>query len=173
MSLITIQAGARTGAFLGPDGTYPATLVAIDGPKTITPKGAAPFDLYEWTFAVDGAPDDACLVWTSTSTKSGPKSRMYGFLTALLGRPPAIGQGFDAEDLRGRMAHLALRRDENGFTKVDSLSALPVRMPSPVAAPVPASSPRPIPQPVERPAYRTLREVVEQDDPAGDDGIPF
>ncbi len=45
MSLITIKAGAKGGAFAGEDGTYPATLVSIEGPKTITPKGGDPFDL--------------------------------------------------------------------------------------------------------------------------------
>jgi hypothetical protein len=174
MSFITVRSGSKAGAFTGEDGAYAATLVEIEGPRTVTPKdGREPFELIEWTFAVEGAPDDACLVWTSTSTASGPKSRMYGFLTALLGgRAPAVGQGFEAQDLIGRGAMITIRRDEDGWTKVDNVSALPRQ---PQAAPTP--SPRPDPGParpaVVAPAPRTLREQVLAPDVPGDDGLPF
>ena len=106
MALIEVKPGAKAGAFIGEDGAYPATLVAVEGPRTITPKdGREPFELMEWTFAVEGAPDEACLVWASTSTATGPRSRAYGYLTGLLGgKAPAVGQAFEAQDLVGRMA---------------------------------------------------------------------
>lgn len=100
---------------------------------------------------------------------------MYGFLTALLGgRPPAVGQGFEVQDLIGRQAMITIRRDEDGWTKVDNVSALPRQ---PQAAQAPAPSPRPLPAPA-RPAVvasapRTLREQVLAPDIPGDDALPF
>jgi hypothetical protein len=178
MALIEVKPGAKSGAFIGEDGAYPATLVAVEGPRTITPKdGREPFELMEWTFAVEGAPDDACLVWASTSTSSGPRSRMYGYLTALLGgKAPAIGQVFDAQDLVGRMAMITIRRDEEGWTKVDNVGALP-RQPqaaTPVASPSAQAVARPAPAAAADagPAPQSLREQVLQP-AAGDDALPF
>jgi hypothetical protein len=101
---------------------------------------------------------------------------MYGFLTALLGgRPPAVGQGFEVQDLIGRQAMITIRRDEDGWTKVDNVSALPRQ---PQAAPMPAPTPRPVVPGPARPAVvasapRTLREQVLAPDAAGDDTLPF
>jgi hypothetical protein len=137
----------------------------------------------EWTFAVEGAPDEACLVWASTSTATGPRSRAYGYLTGLLGgKAPAVGQAFEAQDLVGRMAMITIRRDEEGWTKVENVGALPRRADAASAPATQAAAssgpaePRVVPlssipsDPNGRP--QTLREQVEQAPPAGD-GLPF
>ncbi len=122
MPLITVTQGAREGAFKGEDGVHAATLVAIEGPRSgVNKQTGEAYEAMDWVFAVDDAPDDASLVWASTSVASGPRSKMYGFLTALLGgKAPAVGQGFEAEDLVGRMALLTIRRDEEGWTRVET-----------------------------------------------------
>jgi hypothetical protein len=173
VALITINPGRREGAFSGADGAYAATLVAIEGPRSATnSRTGEAFEAMDWTFAIEGAPDEASLVWASTSVASGPRSRMYGYLTALLGgRPPAVGQSFEAQDLVGRMALVTVRRDEDGWLKVENVSAMP-QQPQPAAVPSPAP-PRPSPRPVSgRPsngAATSLRAQVGQ----ATDGSPF
>jgi hypothetical protein len=152
VALITINQGRREGAFGGADGAYAATLVAIEGPRSATnSRTGETFEAMDWTFAIEGAPDEACLVWTSTSVASGPRSRMYGYLTALLGgRPPAVGQSFEAQDLVGRMALVTIRRDEDGWLKVENVSAMPQQV-QPAAAPVAMPVPIPVPPPAAMP----------------------
>ncbi len=147
MALITVSQGKREGAFGGPDGAYQATLVAIEGPRPATnSRTGEEFSLLDWVFAIEGAPDDACLVWASTSVASGPKSKMYGYLTALLGgtvaggrpgvrgirprRPPGAR---DHPARRGRLAQGRERqRAADGLADAAS-AAVPVQ---PVATPV-------------------------------------
>ena len=140
MPLLTVNAG-------GPDiepGTYEVTLTAIEGPKTITaktgPNAGTDFEILEWQFALE----DDTVITATTSTASGPKSKMYGFLTALLdGQPPAIGQSFEAGDLVGRMCLATIIQSESGWPRVDHLTARPRK-----AAPTGRAA-RPIaPQPV-------------------------
>jgi hypothetical protein len=142
VALITVSQGKREGAFGGPDGAYQATLVAIEGPRPATnSRTGEEFSLLDWVFAIEGAPDDACLVWASTSVASGPKSKMYGFLTALLGgRAPAVGQSFEASDLVGRQALVTIRRDEDGWLKVENVSAMPTAV-QPTAEPTAPATP--------------------------------
>ncbi|HVM29545.1 MAG TPA: hypothetical protein VM305_02060 [Candidatus Limnocylindrales bacterium] len=168
MALITVSQGKREGAFGGPDGAYQATLVAIEGPRPATnSRTGEEFSLLDWVFAIEGAPDDACLVWASTSVASGPKSKMYGYLTALLGgRAPAVGQSFEAADLVGRQALVTIRRDEDGWLKVENVSAMPAAVP-----------PQPTPAVVTPPAApqvngaHTLRQRLAQAQPKQD--LPF
>lgn len=181
MPLITVTQGAREGAFKGEDGVHAATLVAIEGPRSgVNKQTGEAYEAMDWVFAVDDAPDDASLVWASTSVASGPRSKMFGFLTALLGgKAPAVGQGFEAADLVGRQALLTIRRDEEGWTRVENVGALPRQMQAaPTApAPAPAPAPRPAPRVVNgtRPTNgtrpQTLREQVEQ--PSADAQLPF
>src|SRR5712671_3282752 len=89
------------------DGVYSVTLVDITGPKTIVatqgPNAGESFDIFEWLFAIDDGDLDGTELPESTSTASGPKSKMFAWLTALFnGKPPAIGAKFEVTDLKGR-----------------------------------------------------------------------
>lgn len=122
MPLLTVNAG-------GPDvepGTYEVTLTAIEGPRTITaktgPNAGTDFEIFEWQFALE----DDTIITATTSTASGPKSKMYGFLTALLdGQPPAVGSSFEAGDLVGRMCLATVVQSESGWPRIDHLTAKP------------------------------------------------
>lgn len=129
MPLITVHQG-------GPDidaGVYPVVLVALTGPKTVTaqrgPKAGQDIQLFDWTFEImDGIHNDV-QIDASTSTASGPKSKMYAFLTALAGgRPPAIGSTFEANDLVGKLALATISRPDDGWPRIDNLSAMPAAM---------------------------------------------
>ncbi len=143
--LFTVKAG-------GPeieDGVYPVILLEIRGPKTVTaqrgPKAGQDIDLFDWTFAIDGGVLDGTTVDTSTSTASGPKSKMYSYLTALMGgKAPLVGASFEATDLVGRQALATIRKDDSGWPRIENLGAMPTTMRMPFPAAAAATTPAPV-----------------------------
>ena len=141
MPFITVNQG---GIDL-PDGVYPVILTDISDPKTVTaqrgPKAGQEIDLLDWTFAVDapGNTYDGTVISSSTSTASGPRSKMFSYLTALFhGVAPAIGSGFEKAELVGRTALATVHKDDNGWPRIENLGAIPaamVRQPAAKAAP--------------------------------------
>ena len=88
--IITISAGAPASDLT--PGVYEVTLTDISEPRTIFPQtgpnAGKEVQLRDWTFALE----DGTEVTGSASTASGPKSKTYAWLTALLGgTPPAVG----------------------------------------------------------------------------------
>lgn len=186
MTLITVTKG-------GPDieaGVYAVYLGKLEGPKTVTaqrgPNAGQDIELFDWTFVVDDGPSAGTEIEGSTSTASGPKSKMFAWLTALLnGRPPQAGQGFNPEDLVGLRALATISIDESGWPRIQNLGAIPVGMlatkvaqatgapvtnpgaPGPVAAPV-AAAPTPAPVAAD-PAGTFVMPAAE----APTDALPF
>src|SRR5687768_16170502 len=104
---MALQITVSQGGVDIPDGVYPVTLVEIKGPKTVTaqrgPKAGQDIELLDWVFSVDEGDYDGTNIEASTSMASGPKSKMYSYLTALFnGVAPQVGATFNAEDLCGR-----------------------------------------------------------------------
>lgn len=173
---ITIKAG-------GPDipaGTYPVILTAINGPKTVTaqrgPKAGQDIDLLDWVFAINapGKQYDGQEIEATTSTASGPRSKMYGYLTALFnGVAPAVGTALSRDQLIGRQALATIQKNDEGWLQITNLGAIPASMlqqqfaqatDAPVAAngsPAPAAA-NPAP----------LRETVAAGSAKSDD-LPF
>lgn len=160
-----------------PDGVYPVTLVDIKGPKTVTaqrgPKAGQDIALLDWEFAVEQiGPHDGVVITASTSTASGPRSKMYSFLTALFnGVAPAIGTGFEKDQLCGRRALATVKKDEAGWLRIENLGAMPASMISQrvaqaTGAPVKAEG---APAPAAAPTA-PLREQVAAGVP---DDLPF
>ena len=109
--------------------------IDISEPRTIYPQtgpnAGKEVQLRDWTFALE----DGNEVTGSASTASGPKSKTYAWLTALLGgTPPAVGQSYPKSQLLGREALATITIDEGGWAKIDNLSRCPG---APAAAPVP------------------------------------
>lgn len=171
MPLFTVKQG---GSEIEP-GVYPVSLVKITGPKTVTaqrgPKAGQDIELFDWTFSImdptgryDGEEIDA-----STSTASGPKSKMYAFLTALLGgRPPAVGQTFEANDLIGKIALATISKTEDGWPRIDNLGAMPAAM---LAQGIAAATGAPLASPPAA-AGQPAREAVAAGAAASSD-LPF
>lgn len=157
MGEIEITAGSKAGAYLGADGTFPATLTGVTdrGQGGTKAEGAPPFkskdptrpDYYlrEWEFAIEGAPPEGCLVWASTSLNASPKSKAFGYITALFGKAPPVGTKLDIErHLIGRMCLVTVHRDDQGFMVVDQLTPMPTVTPQArPSAPAPAPAPAP------------------------------
>lgn len=150
---ITISAGAQQ-ANIDP-GTYWATLIDISEPRTILPQtgpnAGKEVTLRDWTFALE----DETEIRGSASTASGPKSKTYAWITALLGgTPPAVGQKIPFSQLIGREVHVAVAVDEGGWPKITGLTAIPKARTAPAAAPVAA------PQPPTRAVDRKVAPVA-------------
>lgn len=123
----------KSGAVEVPDGVYPVTLVELKGPRTVTaqrgPKAGQDIQLIDWIFAIDDGDLDGTQIEAATSTASGPKSKMYAYLTALFnGKAPAIGSKFEPTDLQGRRALATIRTDESGWPRIENLGAMPASM---------------------------------------------
>lgn len=155
-----------------PDGVYLLQLVKIGDPRTVTakkgPNAGKDFNLIDWGFAIEapGTPYHDRLMDDSTSTASGPRSKMYEWLTALLGGvPPQAGRQMKRSELIGRLVLGTVNHDDGGWPRIASLSAVPASMlgqqiaqatgapvaGAPVAAPAPVAPLRaPEPAPTEQ-----------------------
>lgn len=141
---ITITAGAPQ-IDIAP-GVYEVTLTEISEPRTIFPQtgpsAGKEVELRDWTFSLeDGTP-----IRGSATTMSGPKSKTFAWLTALLGgTPPTVGEKYPKSQLLGREALATIAINEGGWPKITQLSARPrARTAAPAAAPVtavPAAAP--------------------------------
>lgn len=118
-----------------PDGVYLVQLTKISDPKTVTaqrgPKAGEDVDLIDWTFTIDqpGHPVHDQSLEASTSTSSGPRSKMYAWLTALYGGvAPVVGAQFRKSDLLGRFALATTRKDDSGWPRIENLGAAPAAL---------------------------------------------
>ena len=142
MPLITVSAGTP----VVPAGTHPATLIGI-APKRLATKFSKPGeedDFLEWTWLVEG-PEKDVEITSLTSVATGPKSRIFEYLVALMGAENVnIGLGLDENDLVGKKVQVQTIVTEDGFSKIDKLVALAkprTRAAAPAAAPVAPSAP--------------------------------
>jgi hypothetical protein len=143
MSFIEVKSGGTNPDLA--DGVYPVILTEISDPRTVTaqrgPNAGEDFTLIDWKFAVLEGPGEGAVVEASTSTASGPKSKLYGYLTALFGgvKPP-VGTKLEKTDLVGRMALATIARDEEGWTRITNLGAMPANYPVPGQQAAPAAA---------------------------------
>lgn len=103
-------------------GTYTGVVLSVEAARIETDDG--PKDLLRWTFAIDldghGEEIDAL-----SSRATSPRSKPYGWVTALLGRAPEPGERVKLADLSGRSALVSIELDDNNYPKVAGLMALP------------------------------------------------
>lgn len=149
---ITITAGAPQ-VDIEP-GVYEVTLTEISEIRTIVPQSGPnagkEVQLRDWTFALDNDVE----IRGSASIASGPKSKTYAWLTALLGgTPPVVGQSYPRSQLLGRVALATIEIDEGGWPKIRQLSALPKTTRA-------TTTPTPAPQPVTPAAARPVAPVA-------------
>jgi hypothetical protein len=139
-----------------PDGVYVVTLVDIGDPRTVLaqrgPRAGQEVSLMDWSFALDDMP--GVTVDASTSTASGPRSKMFAYLTALFGgQAPPAGTQIEKDHLIGRQALATIQTDEGGWPKIVNLGAMPR-----TAQPVPQAAPRPPAQPTDTTAMVKANE---------------
>lgn len=134
MALVTVGAGPQFD-----DGTYVGTVKSVEA-KEITPKSGAQagqkVQIIEWKWDLadltsgeaitDFDTGEDIIGRGTTSTASGPKSKMFAWLVALFG-PQAVQPGvqFEAEDIVGGKALVSIVHDEGGYPTVDAVTAMP------------------------------------------------
>lgn len=130
-TFITVNAGGPEI----PDGVYLVQLTKIGDPRTVTaqqgPRQGEEVDLIDWVFTIDQPGTDLHdqVIDASTSTASGPRSKMYAWLTALLGGvAPVVGTNFKKSDLIGRYALATTRKNDAGWPKIENLGAAPAAL---------------------------------------------
>jgi hypothetical protein len=133
--LLTVTAG---GPEL-PENVYSVTLRKIEGPKSIFPQSGPnagqEVQIFDWLFEVDEGEYEGTEIQATTSTASGPRSKMYSWITALMGgKAPAIGATFEAADLEGFRAIATVSRTETGWPRIENLGAFPVAPVRPAVA---------------------------------------
>ncbi|HET7128946.1 MAG TPA: hypothetical protein VFJ93_07720 [Gaiellaceae bacterium] len=139
MPFITINKGGPSTEI--PDGVYSVTLIDIKGPRTVTaqkgPRAGEDVDLLDWEFAIEeGQGADNATIDASTSTASGPRSKLFAFLTALFGGiAPPIGTQLEKEQLVGRQALATIQADDGGWPRIVNLGAMPRQQARPAAVP--------------------------------------
>jgi hypothetical protein len=158
MPLITVKDAVPTI----PAGTYKATLIGIT-PKSLvtryTKDPNKPDEFLEWSWDIQGTE-----LRSLTTVASGPKSRINEYLVALLGASAVqVGAGFDEGDLVGKSIYVQVVIDEDGWSKIDRVMALPAEAPARVADPSP-----PVPVPVPVAAAAEAAPVAE-----APDDLPF
>ena len=128
--LITINRGGQDIPETFTPGVYILVLTNLTGPKTVTaqrgPKAGQDIDLFDWIFNIFDGEFEGLEVQASSSTASGPKSKLFGYITALQGgKAPAVGTGSSRDDLIGKLALANISVDEGGWLRIDNLSAIP------------------------------------------------
>ena len=102
-------------------GTYKATLTEVSIKETESPPGSGTITQYRlWDFLAD-VNGQLTPVSGTSSLNTGPKSKAYQWLTALIGKAPQAGETI--EDPIGKMVLLTISRKDNGFPKIDLLTA--------------------------------------------------
>lgn len=144
---ITISAGGKEGAFKGNPGVYTGTLLThtlSDPLPAKQPKfEGETYRLHDWGFVIDGAPEGEEMVWMSSGTSTGPKSKTFAIITALFGgTPPPVGFQVNIDEhLIGRQALLDVRRNDRGYLDVEGIMPLPSKpVTGKAAAPVAAAA---------------------------------
>jgi hypothetical protein len=178
MSFIEVKSGGTNPDLA--DGVYPVILTEISDPRTVTaqrgPNAGEDFTLIDWKFAVLEGPGEGEIVEASTSTASGPKSKLYAYLTALFGgvKPP-VGTKLEKTDLVGRTALATIARDEEGWIRISNLGAMPANYPRPQApATAPAAAPQAPAAPVaQQAAPPALQPLPAQAAAPHGDNLPF
>jgi hypothetical protein len=145
---ITINRGGPSPDNDIPDGVYPLQLIGLSDPRPVEatrgPNAGKTINLIDWSWTIDwpGNPLDERTLDSSTSDKSGPKSKMYAYLTALFGgTPPPVGTQLGKADLVGRRVLGTVNHDEDGWVRLANVSALPPQMQQPTAPAMPVLGP--------------------------------
>jgi hypothetical protein len=112
---------------------YIVVLTKLDGPKSITPQrgpnAGQTVVVYDWTFEILDGDYAGTELRGTTSAASGPRSKMYSWLTALMGgTPPAEGTVFTEDSLLGQACLATILRDDSGWPKIEQLAGLPAHM---------------------------------------------
>jgi hypothetical protein len=153
MPLVEVQPRADVAA-----GTYEGVVSSVEK-DTIVPKtgrnAGQTVPILRWNFVIDGVDDKIESITGRDPTSE--KSNLFKYFVALLGPNKTAWLSAETEDLVGKKALVTISVTDDGWPRVDAVTAMPTRRAQP--APVAAQS---------KPASIT---VADDEDLAGD--LPF
>jgi hypothetical protein len=165
-----------------PDGSYPMILTAIKGdpedpnqPRHVVPEQGpnAGKDLYfwDWEFKINIPGEHPLNAQPAfeygTSTATGPRSKMFGVLTALLnGARPTVGMTFEKNDLIGRQVYATVQKDEAGYCRIIGLSPVPAHLQQQAFAQATGAPTQGTSIPAAQPVQEAAQEPAQQPTPA-------
>ena len=97
-----------------PPGTYKAQLTEV----SIRNGETGDYRLWDFVAEVNG---ELLPISGTSSMNTSPKSKAYAWLTALIGRAPQSGE--QIEDPIGKTVLMTISQKDNGFPKIDLLTA--------------------------------------------------
>ena len=105
--------------------TYPATVTGFKRVNFIDRETNEPKTLISWKFAVE-VEGEAYELEGTTSTATGPMSKAYGWLVAILGAPAVKGGSYiGPAALIGRECLVTIGMDKNDFPRVAAVTSMP------------------------------------------------
>lgn len=139
-------------------GVYIGTLQAVTGPRPITLQDGSQMEVLEWRFVLpSGEP-----VRGTTSLASGPRSKMFKWITALNnGRSPAMKSKLNTDELIGRQAVITVEIKGDGWPKIADVGPVPealLQQQFVQATGLPSQQPAPQPAP-QAPAPRPMTDA--------------
>jgi hypothetical protein len=98
-------------------GVYPARLSNVE----VKQSKADGSDFRVWTFKAKVG-DDIIDISGTTSMSNATNGKAFGWITAILGRQPQVGEKVTLDLLKGTTVNVVVMKDANGFSKVESLA---------------------------------------------------
>jgi len=126
---------ATAGGVDIPDGVYPATILGITlTPATTNSPNQDPF--LKWTIHVYSSSEGVEMVGTS-STRFSAKAKTRQWVESILDRRFEVGEEFDYETFGPMDCQVVVKKDENGFCRIENVMGIPKRPAPRVGAPAP------------------------------------
>jgi hypothetical protein len=116
---------ATSGSVDIPDGVYPATLLSLTPtPATANSPNTDPF--FKWTLHVYNDTEGVEMTATS-SMRFSPKSKARVWVESVLDRRFETGEDFDYEAFCPRDCQVVVKKNENGFCRIEAIMGVPKR----------------------------------------------
>ena len=114
-------------------GTYPAVVESVEEAPGGTFGDQVKFYLKTEEMGEDGEP---VVLWAWASMKLTTMSKLFGWVTAIAGSPPKIGQRFVIDDIVGKPCRVQLSEEtKDGNTRKRVTDILAPKNPAPAATP--------------------------------------
>src|SRR4029453_18935869 len=132
----TMPLTATAGSVAIPDGIFPATVLSlVETPATANSPNQDPF--FKWTLHVWHT-DEGVEMTATSSMRFSPKSKTRTWVESMLDRRFETGETFDYEAFCPKDCQVVVKKNENGFCRIEAVMGVPKRPVGRVGGPSPA-----------------------------------
>ena len=133
---------ATAGSVDVADGIYPATVLSIvETPPSVNSKTQENY--LRWTLHVWNT-DEGVEMIANSSMRFSPKSHTRMWVESILDRRFEPGESFDYEKFCPKDCQVTVRKNEDGFYRIEAITGVPKRPVGRVAASTPAPAAAPV-----------------------------